>query len=287
MTEQDEGRLARWSRLKTTGGASEAENSATPDVDSLQSDESSPSREVPIGFEDLPDPANLPGGIQARNFVPPMTALADPEKSEEEGSLLEAPVFDGTEPNKEFGSDASERELTQEEQEAVGALPPLERLDKDSDFTPFLADNIPDFIRNRALKILWRSDPLFGFQDGLDDYAENFRVIDKLIDAATQSSYKPGQGYDQPEKVDADEDVETADAVETTELTETSNAQSDDESSAASSESTATSNESTEDDFPQVDQNTAGPESEPDSGGQGRVAHASKLKKLPAKNITK
>ena len=86
MTEQDEGRLARWSRLKTTGGASEAENSATPDVDSLPSDESSPSHEVPIGFEDLPDPANLPGGIQARNFVPPMTALADPEKSEEEGS---------------------------------------------------------------------------------------------------------------------------------------------------------------------------------------------------------
>ena len=169
----------------------------------------------------------------------------------------------------------------------MGALPPLEGLDKDSDFTPFLADNIPDFIRNRALKILWRSDPLFGFQDGLDDYAENFRVIDKLIDAATQSSYKPGQGYDQPEKVDADEDVETAEAVETTELTETSNAQSDDESSTASSESTATSSESTEDDFPQVDQNTDGPESAPVSGGQGRVSHASKIKKLPAKNITK
>ena len=99
---------------------------------------------------------------------------------------------------------------------------------------------------------------MFGFQDGLDDYAENFRVIDKLIDAATQSSYKPGQGYDQPEKVDADEDVETAEAVERSELTETSNAQSDDESTAASSEST-------EDDFSQVDQNTAGPESEGDS----------------------
>ena len=261
MTEQDEGRLARWSRLKTTGGASEAENSATPDVDSLPSDESSASREVPIGFEDLPDPANLPGGIQARNFVPPMTALADPEKSEEEGSPLEAPVLGGTEPNKEFGSDASERELTQEEQEAVGALPPLEGLDKDSDFTPFLADNIPEFIRNRALKILWRSDPLFGFQDGLDDYAENFRVIDKLIDAATQSSYKPGQGYDQPEEADEQGEGETPEATGTAEAADP---ESDDETKSVA----ATSDDSIEQGRPQNVGNTTVPSDEGDAGAK-------------------
>ena len=287
MTERGEGRLARWSRLKAIGGASEAEDTAARHVDALPSDDATPHCAAPGGFEDLPDPADLPGGIQVRDFVPPMIPLANAEESEEGVGTFGAPPLDGTVPTEELSSDSPEWELTPAEEEAVSALPPLESLGKDSDFTPFLADNIPEFIRNRALKILWRSDPLFGFQDGLDDYAENFRVIDKLIDAATQSSYKPGQGYDQPEKVDADEDVETAEAVETTELTETPNAQSDDESSAASSESTATSNELTEDDFPQADQNTAGPESEPDSGGQGRVTHASKIKKLPAKNITK
>ena len=253
MTERGEGRLARWSRLKTIGGASEAENTAARHVDALPSDDVTPPREAPAGFEDLPDPANLPGGIQVRNFVPPMTPLADAEEIEGGGGTFEAAPLDGTIPMKEVASDYPERELTPEEEEAISALPPLEGLDKDSDFTPFLADNIPEFIRNRALKILWRSDPLFGFQDGLDDYAENFRVIDKLIDAATQSNYRPGQGYNQPEKVDADEDVET------TEGTETVDAQSDDDA-------TATWDESMEEDRPQEDGTTSVPGNEGDSG---------------------
>jgi len=253
MAERGKGRLARWSRLKTRGGASETENAAARHVDALPSDDTSPSREVPVGFEDLPDPTNLPGGIQARNFVPPMTPLADLEDSEEGEETFEVPPVDGTVQMNELAAVSSERELTPEEEEAVNALPPFESLDKDSDFTPFMADNIPEFIRNRALKILWRSDPLFGFQDGLDDYAENFRVIDKLIDAATQSNYKPGQGYNQPEKADADEDVGT------TEVTETVDAQSDDDA-------TATWDESMEEDRPQEDGTTSVPGNEGDSG---------------------
>ncbi len=257
MTERGKGRLARWSRLKIRDGASEAENTAARHVDALPSDDASTSRKVPVGFEDLPDPANLPGGIQARNFVPPMTPLADPEDSEEGEGTFEASSVDSTVQMNGLALNSPELELTLEEEEAVNALPPFESLDKDSDFTPFLADNIPEFIRNRALKILWRSDPLFGFQDGLDDYAENFRVIDKLIDAATQSNYRPGQGYNQPEKVDADEDVET------TEGTETVDAQSDDEA-------TATTDELVEEDRPQEDGNTF----VPDSGGDSEAKDA-------------
>ena len=268
MTERGEGRLARWSRLKTIGGASEAENTAARHVDALPSDDASPPREVPAGYGDLPDPANLPGGIQVRNFVPPMTPLADAEESEEGGGILEAPPLDGTVPMKGVDTDPLERELTPEEEEAVSVLPPLESLDKDSDFTPFLADNIPEFIRNRALKILWRSDPLFGFQDGLDDYAENFRVIDKLIDAATQSSYKPGQGYDQPEKADAVEDSETVGAIETTELTDTADAQNDDEAPATSKEPMELDVPQEEGDVSQEDGNTSGPENDADSGAK-------------------
>ena len=259
MTERGEGRLARWSRLKAIGGASEAEDTAARHVDALPSDDATPHRAAPVGFEDLPDPANLPGGIQVRDFVPPMSPLAEAEESEEGGGTSETPPLDGTVPMKEVASDSPERELTSEEEKVVSALPPLESLNKDSDFTPFLADNIPEFIRNRALKILWRSDPLFGLQDGLDDYAENFRVIDKLIDAATQSSYKPGQGYREPEKLDPDEDGETAEASETTGVTEATDVQNNDEAP-------ATSNETMEEDFPQEDGNTAGLENKADVG---------------------
>ena len=258
MAERGKGRLARWSRLKTRGGASETENAAARHVDALRSDDASPSREVPVGFEDLPDPANLPGGIQARNFVPPMTPLADLEDSEEGEDTFEVPPVDDTVQMNELAAVSSERELTPEEKEAVSALPPIESLDTDSDFTPFLADNIPEFIRNRALKILWRSDPLFGFQDGLDDYAENFRVIDKLIDAATQSSYKPGQGYDQPEGVDAEGDGDTPQATGTAEAADPN---SDDEVKSVAT----TSDDSVEQEHPQDVGNTTVPNDEGDA----------------------
>ena len=63
MAERGEGRMARWSRLKTKGGASEAENTTALHVDDPPLEDAPPQREVPVGFEDLPDPANLPGGV--------------------------------------------------------------------------------------------------------------------------------------------------------------------------------------------------------------------------------
>ena len=224
MADRTEGRLARWSRLKAKGGASDAEHVEATRVDELPTEADAPV--MPPGFEDMPDPATLPGGVRQRNFVPPMKPLADTGEIAEDTPAYEAPpkealaMLDSVrEPSPDEASNAEalpeelpERELTEEEAEAVRHLPPLEELDKDSDFTPFLADNIPEFIRNRALRILWRSDPLFGFQDGLDDYAENFRVIDKLIDAATHSSYRPGQGYDLPEEADIETEETAGDA---------------------------------------------------------------------------
>ena len=70
-------------------------------------------------------------------------------------------------------------------------------------------------IRDRqALRVLWRSHPVLGFVDGLDDYAENFRVIDKLITAA-DSSYVAGKGYPEApfhqQEEAADDAIELAD----------------------------------------------------------------------------
>lgn len=54
------------------------------------------------------------------------------------------------------------------------SLPPLESLTADSDFTPFLRVNVPDGLRNAALRRLWAFDPHLQGPDVLADYAWDF-----------------------------------------------------------------------------------------------------------------
>ncbi len=63
-------------------------------------------------------------------------------------------------------------------------LPPLEELDADSDYTPFLAEGVPEALARAALRKLWLSDPVFANLDGLNDYDEDFNLIDKVIAVA-------------------------------------------------------------------------------------------------------
>ena len=103
---------------------------------------------------------------------------------------------------------------------AVKDLPPIDSLTKDSDFTPFFAQNVPDFLKRQAYRVLWRSNPIFNFRDGLDDYDEDFslsRLVGKIV---SEGASKPGQARANdetaktaaPEKgVDAD-NKRTADA---------------------------------------------------------------------------
>ena len=86
------------------------------------------------------------------------------------------------------------------------ALPPIDTLDANSDYTGFLAKNVPEALRRAALRKLWASDPVFATLDGLNDYDEDFNVIDQAITLA-QSSYRPGLGYldEAEQKLDAAE----------------------------------------------------------------------------------
>jgi len=206
----DEGRVSRWSRLKRKGGASpveevEAEAAAgrgkAAPVAAQEATEDSK-------LEMVPDPTSLPGGRLPRKFAPAMRPLAEPDENDlpyeapqaDALAMLDDGIGPGLPADKDIDIghgeevDEEERELTPEEEEAVRELPPLESLSKDSDFTPFMADKIPEFIRRRALRMLWRSHPAIKFVDGLDDYDENFRIIDKLITAA-DSTYEAGKGY--------------------------------------------------------------------------------------------
>ncbi len=67
--------------------------------------------------------------------------------------------------------------------DAAKDLPPVDGLGKDSDYTPFLKEGVPEKLARAAMRKLWRSDPIFAFRDGLDDYDEDFTIMQTVAEA--------------------------------------------------------------------------------------------------------
>ena len=49
-------------------------------------------------------------------------------------------------------------------------------------------------MKRKALRMLWRASPFFNLRDGLNDYDEDFNIIDKVIDEMV-GNYKVGRGH--------------------------------------------------------------------------------------------
>ena len=60
---------------------------------------------------------------------------------------------------------------------AAEDLPDVESLDKDSDYTPFMQEGVPEALKKLALRALWRSDPVLANLDGLNDYDEDYKTM--------------------------------------------------------------------------------------------------------------
>lgn len=73
-------------------------------------------------------------------------------------------------------------------------LPDVEALNADSDFTAFLADNVPRDISKLAFKKLWRSDPVLANIDGLNDYDGDLSMVGRGSEIF-KSAYRVGKGY--------------------------------------------------------------------------------------------
>jgi len=72
----------------------------------------------------------------------------------------------------------------------------IDSLDHASDYTRFMGADVPDALRNKALRKLWDSDPVFGRMDGLDHYIGDY--TDEAVAlpmGAIQTAYKVGQGF--------------------------------------------------------------------------------------------
>ena len=110
-------------------------------------------------------------------------AKAEPESVadavEAEAAAVEPPVVD----------ERSDEEVLEE----LG-LPDPDTLKSGDDFTAFMAKTVPARIRNRALRKLWVSDPVFANLDLLLDYGDDF--TDKaLVIENLQTAYQVGKGF--------------------------------------------------------------------------------------------
>ncbi len=84
-------------------------------------------------------------------------------------------------------------ELSDAEILAQLQLPDPDTLKMGDDFKAFMAQAVPDRIRRRALRTLWRSNPVLANVDMLVDYGEDF--TDKaLVVENLQTAYQVGKG---------------------------------------------------------------------------------------------
>ncbi|MEX5727188.1 hypothetical protein Ga0609869_000541 [Rhodovulum iodosum] len=103
----------------------------------------------------------------------------------------------------------SDAEILQE----LGLSDP-DSLQPGDDFSAFLREAVPEHLRRRALRRLWRSNPVLANLDGLNDYDTDF-TGDSVGPGLLQTAYKVGRGFVLDEDVPAETPpVERADTAE-------------------------------------------------------------------------
>jgi hypothetical protein len=101
-------------------------------------------------------------------------------------------------------------------EEGLAVLPDPATLTAASDFTAFLRAGVPEELHRQALRRLWSSDPIFGFRDGLTDYADDMRGTG-IVKQAVRTAYRVGRGFLEEEQprpsANVPEDAEAASAT--------------------------------------------------------------------------
>ncbi len=96
--------------------------------------------------------------------------------------------------------------LSEQEVLAKYDLPDPDAIELGTDITGFMRKEIPEFLRRRALRALWRSNPVLAVLDGLNDYDDDYTDA-AHVGSVVKTIYKVGQGFlDRTEK--SDEQVE-------------------------------------------------------------------------------
>lgn len=90
-----------------------------------------------------------------------------------------------------------EREALEEKNDAeileeLG-LPDPDSLKMGDDFKGFMSKTVPERLRKRALRQLWRSNPVLACVDGLNDYDDDY-LTESLGQGVIKTSYQVGKG---------------------------------------------------------------------------------------------
>lgn len=72
-------------------------------------------------------------------------------------------------------------------------LPDPDTLVQGDDFTAFMSKAVPAHLRKRALRTLWRSNPVLACVDGLNDYDDDY-LTGSFGQGAIKTSYQVGKG---------------------------------------------------------------------------------------------
>ena len=88
----------------------------------------------------------------------------------------------------------SERTVELAEHRVAAEAVDLDTLGPEADMSVFLREGVPAVLRRQAFRALWRSSPMFGDFERLNDYDEDFRNP-KLVMQTFQSAWQAGRGY--------------------------------------------------------------------------------------------
>lgn len=102
----------------------------------------------------------------------------------EDQPTQETPIAEDGPPDSEL----SEGELLEKYQ-----LPDPESLQAGDDFSAFMRQGVPDILRRKALRVLWKSNPALANLDGLIDYGEDFTDA-AVVPETIATVYQVGKG---------------------------------------------------------------------------------------------
>jgi hypothetical protein len=151
----------------------------------------------------------------ARHGVAPEGTAADIRRDDERQPSAPDPV--------EARQQTAAVEAVPADDEETPMLPPIDELTAESDYTVFLGKNVPQALKNAALRKLWLSDPVFANLDRLNDYDDDYSIVESVV-SAVRTSYQVGKGHiDEVEETvaklepaDADEESEKIERTEST-----------------------------------------------------------------------
>ncbi|MBL1436249.1 MAG: DUF3306 domain-containing protein [Rhodobacteraceae bacterium] len=91
-------------------------------------------------------------------------------------------------------------------------LPNPDDMQPGDDFSVFMKETVPAALRNRALRTLWRSDPVLANVDMLVDYGEDFTGASDPV-GIVKTIYRVGKGM-LPDKEETEDEEVVAEAPE-------------------------------------------------------------------------